>query len=290
MSEETPPILWEPPDELVQRARLTEFMRWLADERGKSFDDYHALWQWSVDDLDGFWRAIWDWFGVESPQDPQATLGERSMPGAEWFPGTQVNYAAHLFRDKPDARVAILHASERRELAEMTWGELRDMTARIRAGLARAGVGRGDRVAAYLPNIPETIAGLLATASLGAIWSSAAPEFGAKSVIDRFAQIEPKVLLAVDGYRYNGRDHDRTEVVAQLQREIPSLEHVFTLGYLDPEADAGNWDELVGEPGELGFEPVPFDHPLWVLYSSGTTGLPKAIVQGQGGILLEHLK
>jgi acetoacetyl-CoA synthetase len=287
---ETPPILWEPPDALVQRARLTEFMGWLRDERGIDHDDYQALWQWSVDDLDGFWRAIWDFFGVRSPDAPSATLGERSMPGTEWFPGTRLNYAEHLFRDKPDDRVAILHASERRELAEMTWGELRDMTARIRAGLVRAGVERGDRVAAYLPNIPETIAALLATASLGAIWSSAAPEFGAKSVVDRFAQIEPKVLLTVDGYRYNGRDHDRTEVVAQLEREIPSLERVFTLGYIDPEADAGNWDELVGEPGELAFEPVPFDHPLWVLYSSGTTGLPKAIVQGQGGILLEHLK
>jgi acetoacetyl-CoA synthetase len=189
---------------------------------------------------------------------------------------------------KPEDRVAILHQSELRPLSEMTWGELLDLTGRIRAGLVAAGVGRGDRVAAYLPNIPETVAALMAVASLGAIWSSAAPEFGAKSVVDRFAQIEPKVLLAIDGYRYNGRDYDRSAVVQQLADAIPSLEKVFTLPYLG--AAEGNWDELVGNSGELAFEPVPFDHPLWVLYSSGTTGLPKAIVQGHGGILLEHLK
>jgi len=204
------------------------------------------------------------------------------------FPGTQVNYAEHVLSGKPEDRVAILHQSELRPLSEMTWGELLDLTGRIRAGLVAAGVGRGDRVAAYLPNIPETVAALMAVASLGAIWSSAAPEFGAKSVVDRFAQIEPKVLLAIDGYRYNGRDYDRSAVVQQLADAIPSLEKVFTLPYLG--AAEGNWDELVGNSGELAFEPVPFDHPLWVLYSSGTTGLPKAIVQGHGGILLEHLK
>jgi acetoacetyl-CoA synthetase len=285
---ETPPILWEPPAELVQRARLTAYREWLAAERGIELDDYEAMWRWSVEDLDAFWRSIWDYFGVRSAVAPTEVLADRSMPGAQWFPGTEVNYAAQVLRDKPDDRVAILHQSETRELAGMTWGELAGMTARIRAGLVRAGVERGDRVAAYLPNIPETIAALLATASLGAIWSSAAPEFGAKSVIDRFSQIEPKVLLAVDGYRYNGRDHDRQAVVEQLAREIGSIERVFTLPYLG--AGEGNWDELVGEPGELAFEAVPFDHPLWVLYSSGTTGLPKPIVQGQGGILLEHLK
>jgi acetoacetyl-CoA synthetase len=285
---ETPPILWEPSAEMIERSRLTAYRRWLEHDRGIELDDYEALWRWSIEDLDAFWRSIWDYFGVDSPVAPDMVLADRSMPGAQWFPGTRVNYAAHLMRDAPDDRVAIAHASETRPLAEMTWGELREMTARIRTGLVAAGVGRGDRVVAYMPNIPETIAALLATASLGAIWSSAAPEFGAKSVIDRFAQIEPKVLLAVDGYRYNGRDHDRRSMVAELQGAIPSLERVFTLPYLD--AGGGNWDELVSEPGELAFESVPFDHPLWVLYSSGTTGLPKAIVQGHGGILLEHLK
>ena len=285
---ETPPILWEPSAELVENARLTEYRRWLAAERGIELDDYEALWRWSVQDLEAFWRSIWDYFGVRSSQPPGDVLADRTMPGAKWFPGTQVNYAEHVLSGKPEDRVAILHQSELRPLSEMTWGELLDLTGRIRAGLVAAGVGRGDRVAAYLPNIPETVAALMAVASLGAIWSSAAPEFGAKSVVDRFAQIEPKVLLAIDGYRYNGRDHDRSAVVQQLADAIPSLEKVFTLPYLG--AAEGNWDELVGSAGELAFEPVPFDHPLWVLYSSGTTGLPKAIVQGHGGILLEHLK
>jgi acetoacetyl-CoA synthetase len=285
---ETPPILWEPSAELVENARLTEYRRWLAAERGVELDGYEALWRWSVEDLEAFWRSIWDYFGVRSSQPPGDVLADRRMPGAKWFPGTQVNYAEHVLSGKPEDRVAILHQSELRPLSEMTWGELLDLTGRIRAGLVAAGVGRGDRVAAYLPNIPETVAALMAVASLGAIWSSAAPEFGAKSVVDRFAQIEPKVLLAIDGYRYNGRDHDRSAVVQQLADAIPSLEKVFTLPYLG--AAEGNWDELVGNSGELAFEAVPFDHPLWVLYSSGTTGLPKAIVQGHGGILLEHLK
>ena len=285
---ETPPILWEPSAELVENARLTEYRRWLAAERGVELDGYEALWRWSVEDLEAFWRSIWDYFGVRSSQPPGDVLADRTMPGAKWFPGTQVNYAEHVLSGKPEDRVAILHQSELRPLSEMTWGELLDLTGRIRAGLVAAGVGRGDRVAAYLPNIPETVAALMAVASLGAIWSSAAPEFGAKSVVDRFAQIEPKVLLAIDGYRYNGRDYDRSAVVQQLADAIPSLEKVFTLPYLG--AAEGNWGELVGNSGELAFEPVPFDHPLWVLYSSGTTGLPKAIVQGHGGILLEHLK
>ena len=285
---EAPPILWEPSAELVENARLTEYRRWLAAERGVELDGYEALWRWSVDDLEAFWRSIWDYFGVRSSQPPGDVLADRTMPGAKWFPGMQVNYAEHVLSGKPEDRVAILHQSELRPLSEMTWGELLDLTGRIRAGLVAAGVGRGDRVAAYLPNIPETVAALMAVASLGAIWSSAAPEFGAKSVVDRFAQIEPKVLLAIDGYRYNGRDYDRSAVVQQLADAIPSLEKVFTLPYLG--AAEGNWDELVGNSGELAFEPVPFDHPLWVLYSSGTTGLPKAIVQGHGGILLEHLK
>jgi acetoacetyl-CoA synthetase len=273
---------------MVEQAQMTRWLRWLRDERGIELADYDAAWRWSVDDLEGFWGSLWDYFGVRSSSPYERVLADASMPGASWFPGAELNYAEHLLTGKPDDRVAILHASETRELSELTWGELRSLTARVRAGLIAAGVGRGDRVAAYLPNIPETIAALLATASLGAIWSSAAPEFGARSVIDRFAQIEPKVLLAVDGYRYNGRDFDRREVLAQLEEGIPSLQKVVVLPYLN--GQGGNWDEFVADEGDLTFERVPFDHPLWVLYSSGTTGLPKAIVQGQGGILLEHLK
>ena len=206
------------------------------------------------------------------------------MPGAGWFPGAEVSYPEHLFRGKDPDAVAIVHASELREQAEVTCGELREMVARIAGGLRALGVERGDRVAAYMPNIPEAVAGFLATASIGAVWSSCSPDFGARSVIDRFAQIEPKVLLAVDGYRYNGRDFDRREVVDGIAAEVGG--RVVRLGYLD----GSGWEDGFEQPGDLTFERVPFDHPLWVLYSSGTTGLPKAIVQGQGGILLEHLK
>ena len=215
-------------------------------------------------------------------------LTDASMPGAVWFPGTEVSYTEHALRDKPAERTAILHASELRELDEWTWGQLREQVQRIAAGLRKRGVQRGDRVVAYMPNMPETVAAFLAVASLGAVWSSCSPDFGARSVVDRFAQIEPKVLLAVDGYRYNGRDFDRGDVIARLQAAMPSLEHTVVLPYLGSE---GDWDEAFGPTDEpLAFERVPFDHPLWILYSSGTTGLPKAIVQSQGGILLEHLK
>jgi acetoacetyl-CoA synthetase len=271
-----PTLLWEPPAELVERAVMTRFMR----ERG--FADYDALWRWSVQDLDGFWAAIWGFFGVDGSYE--RVLASREMPGALWFPGAEVNYAEHLFRGKDADATAIVHASELRELAELTWGELREQVARIRGGLRALGVERGDRVAAYMPNIPEAVAAFLATASLGAVWSSCSPDFGARSVIDRFAQIEPKVLLAVDGYRYNARDFDRREIVDGIAAEVGG--RVVRLGYLD----GSGWQEGFERDDELEFERVPFDHPLWVLYSSGTTGLPKAIVQGQGGILLEHLK
>jgi acetoacetyl-CoA synthetase len=291
-------LLWEPSAELVERSRLTGFMRWLERERGLSFGGYDELWQWSVDDLDGFWSAIWQYFEVRADGEPTPVLGSRAMPGARWFPGTSLNYAEHVFAGKDDARTAIVHASELRELEELTWGELRRQVATAAAGLRALGFGRGDRVVAYMPNIPEAIVAFLATASIGAVWSSCSPDFGPAGVVDRFAQIEPKVLLAVDGYRYGGKDFDRRQVVAQLQEAMPSLERTVVLPYLreDPDTsalrDAMRWEELLteGEGAPPRFDRVPFDHPLWVLYSSGTTGLPKAIVQGQGGILLEHLK
>jgi acetoacetyl-CoA synthetase len=299
VSTEAPEKLWEPSAGLVERSRLREYMRWLESERGLKLDDYEALWRWSVSDLDAFWGSIWDFFGVQADGDYERVLGSRAMPGAEWFGGTSLNYAEHVFAGKDeDAEAVILHASELRDLSELSWGELRARVAALATGMRDLGVEPGDRVVAYMPNVPEAIVAFLATASIGAIWSSCSPDFGPASVIDRFAQIEPKVLFAVDGYRYGGKDFDRRETLARLQAAMPSLEHTVVLPYLDPDPDlsplrdAMRWDELLaaGEGSELTFERVPFDHPLWVLYSSGTTGLPKAIVQSQGGILLEHLK
>ncbi len=298
MSAGAPEKLWDPPAELVERSRLREYMGWLAAERGLDFDTYDELWRWSVSDLEGFWSSIWEFFDVQADGEVERALGNREMPGAKWFAGTNLNYAEHVFAGVDDAETAILHASELRELGELSWGELRAQVAAIAAGLRELGVERGDRVVAYMPNIPEATVAFLASASIGAVWSSCSPDFGPASVVDRFAQIEPKVLFAVDGYRYGGKDFDRRETLARLQAEIPSLERTVVLPYLDPEPDlsplrdAMRWDELRagGEGSELSFDRVPFDHPLWVLYSSGTTGLPKAIVQSQGGILLEHLK
>jgi acetoacetyl-CoA synthetase len=292
-----PKPLWEPSPERRERATITRYARWLRNERGVDvpYDDYEALWRWSVDDLDAFWASIWDFFEVESETPYERVIGRRDMPGAEWFPGARLNYAQHIFRGKDDDAVALRHASELRELDEWTWGELRARTAAIASGLRGLGVGKGDRVAAYLPNIPEAVAAFLATASIGAIWSSASPDFGKRSLVDRFAQIEPKVLLAVDGYRYGGKDFDRCDVLRALRAEMPSLEHTVVLPYLGCGTieDAIEWSALERDQGgelEFEFEQVGFDHPLWVLYSSGTTGLPKPIVHGQGGILLEQLK
>ena len=283
-----PKLLWVPSAERAERATITRYAKWLERTRGLSFDGYAELWQWSVDDIDAFWSSIVEFFEIRFSEGGAEVLGDRRMPGAQWFPGSRVSFAEHLFRGKDEAAVAIRHASELRELGEWTWSELGAQTARIAAGLRELGVQEGDRVVAYMPNIPETVAAFLACASLGAVWSSAAPEFGARSVIDRFAQVEPKVLLAIDGYRYGGKDYDRGEAVERIASEIPSLTRTVRFGYLD----GSGWEEgFLGDAGaELTFEQLPFDHPLWVLYSSGTTGLPKPIVHGQGGILLEQIK
>ncbi|MDX6697571.1 MAG: acetoacetyl-CoA synthetase [Solirubrobacteraceae bacterium] len=294
-------LLWSPSQEWVERSTLTRYTRWLEETRGLRCEDYEALWRWSVGDLEAFWASIWEFCEVRAAAPYERVLGSREMPGAEWFPGARLNYAEHVFAHARDGEPAMIARSETRDDVTVTWDELRGQVARAAAGLRALGVGPGDRVVAYLPNVPETVVAFLATASLGAIWSSAAPEFGARSVIDRFAQIEPKVLLAVDGYRYGARDFDRLETVAALQAEMPTLERTVVLAYLDPALssergdldglrDAMTWDQLLAFDDDLRFEPVPFDHPLWVLYSSGTTGLPKAIVQGHGGILLEQLK
>jgi acetoacetyl-CoA synthetase len=293
-------LLWEPSEELKENARISDYMKWLKAERDLSFQDYNELWEWSVTDLEGFWATVWEYCSIKTSKPYGRVLGAREMPGAEWFAGSELNYAEHVLRHvahRPH-EPAILHQSEVRPLGEMSWDELQEKTAALAAGLREMGVGRGDRVAAYLPNIPEAVVGLLACASIGAIWSSCSPDFGAGSVVDRFKQIEPEVLLAVDGYRYGGKDYDRIDVVARLQQEIPTLQKTIVLPYLSEDPDTSSlenvvmWDDLLAwhEGAEISFEQVPFDHPLWVLYSSGTTGLPKPIVHSQGGILIEHLK
>jgi acetoacetyl-CoA synthetase len=298
--------LWEPSAELLEGAEMTRFMAWAGERRGRAFADYAELWGWSVTEVEDFWAAIWDFCGVIASKPYERVLGSHEMPGASWFEGAELNYAENLLAGHEPADVAVLHTSELRELGSLTWGELTEQVAAAAAGLRELGVVRGDRVVAYMPNIPETLIAFLATASIGAIWSSAAPEFGARSVIDRFAQIEPRVLLAVDGYRHGGKDFNRREVLAGILAELPTVEHTVLLSYLRADAEpapatasgahatatAHTWEELLelGAGRGLSFEQVPFEHPLWVLYSSGTTGLPKAIVQSQGGILIEQLK
>ena len=293
---------------------MARFMRWAGEREGRTFADYDELWRWSVDELERFWADVWEFCGVRASRPYERVLASRAMPGARWFEGARLNYAENLLsgtltadgaeRPERSGESAVLHCSELRALEEITWGELHERVAQAAGGLRALGVRRGDRVVAYMPNIPETLISLLAVASIGAIWSSAAPEFGARSVIDRFAQIEPKVFLTVDGYRHGGKDFERAGNVQRILAELPSVEHVVALPYLKDDIDEAafgggggvrsvlTWDRLLagGAGTELAFEQVEFDHPLWVLYSSGTTGLPKAIVQGHGGILLEQLK
>jgi acetoacetyl-CoA synthetase len=287
-------ILWRPPADIRERSRIGAYLDWLAAEKGRSFAGYDELWQWSVTDLDGFWRSIWAYFEV-GPDQP--ALEAVVMPGARWFPQARLNYAQTLLRlpGFADGEPVVIAYSQSRETVTLTAAELREQVRRVRAGLRRLGVGPGDRVAAYAPNIPETLVLLLATASLGAVFSSCAPEFGTRSVVDRWQQIEPKVLVAVDGYRYGTKPVERAAEVAAIRAALPSLVHVVSLSYLDDQAAPPDgallWTDLASATDEpLEFEPVPFDHALYVLYSSGTTGLPKPIVHGHGGILLEHLK
>jgi acetoacetyl-CoA synthetase len=286
-------VLWTPPADVRETTELGRFLDFVRDERGHDFGGYDDLWRWSVDDLEGFWGAVWDFFDIRPHTPYERVLAKRDMPGAEWFPGATLNYAEHLLRnaDADPAASAVVARSQTRGPIELSFGELRDQVARARAGLKALGVGPGDRVVAYLPNIPETLVAFLATASLGAIWATCAPEFGARSVLGRFGQIEPKVLLAVSGYTYRDKRIDRREQVAEIRRGLPTLEHVVEVPYGEHRIpDARTWDELLSDTEPLTFEHVPFDHPIYVLFSSGTTGLPKAIVHGHGGQLVEHLK
>ena len=286
-------VLWTPPANARQSTEIGRYLTWLERERGRAFAGYDELWSWSVEDLEGFWGSIWDYFEIRAQRPYDRVLSSRAMPGARWFEGAELNYAEHLLgsgEEDADASAVVAH-SQTRDPIELTFGELRDQVARARAGLARLGIRPGDRVVAYMPNIPETLVAFAATASLGAIWASCAPELGARSVVDRLAQLDPTVLLTVGGYGFRDRWIDRREEVREIRARLPRLRHVIGLQYGERGADnAVSWDELVAEPARLVFEPVAFDHPLYVLFSSGTTGPPKAIVHGHGGILLEHLK
>ncbi|MGV9342155.1 acetoacetate--CoA ligase [Streptomyces sp. NPDC003688] len=295
MSTANPQPLWQPDPERIERARITRFQTWAADHHGAPADGgYFALHQWSVTEPESFWRAVTEWFDVRFGTPYARVLGDRSMPGAQWFPGATLNYAEHALRaaaDRPDD-AALLCVDETHEPRPVTWSELRRQVGSLAAHLRDLGVRPGDRVSGYLPNIPEAVVALLATAAVGAVWTSCAPDFGARSVLDRFQQVEPVVLFTVDGYRYGGKEHDRRDTVAELRRELPTLRAVVHIPLLGTDTPDGalDWSALTADDTEPVFEQVPFDHPLWVLYSSGTTGLPKAIVQSQGGILVEHLK
>ena len=285
-------VLWEPPADVRERSVAGRFLTWLERNRGLSFAGYDELHRWSIHDLEGFWSAIWDFFEIRAETPYDRVLASDTMPGAEWFPGARLSYAAHMVgRDEDLDTVAVVAVSQSREPFDLTFRDLREQVGRARAGLQRLGVGPGDRVVAYLPNIPETLVAFLATASLGAVWATCPPEFGPRSVLDRLGQLEPTILLAVGGYVWGDRLVDRQDQVAAVRAGLPSLHTVVDVHYAgDPLPDAVPWDELVAEEAPLEFDPVPFAHPLCVLFSSGTTGLPKAIVHGHGGLLLEHLK
>ena len=275
----------------MRKANVTGYMAWLAENAGVEARKYEDLWTWSVTDIEDFWESIWRFFNVRSSAPYQAILDSRKMPGARWFRGARLNYAEHVFRERDPSSPAVVSKVEEGPLRETSWGELEGAAGALEASLEEMGVAKGDRVAAYLPNIPEAIVALLACSSVGAVWSSCAPDFGSQSAIDRFKQINPKVLITTDGYQYRGRWRSKTEVVDQLRHWIPSIQKTIVVGETSLTGkDVVAWGDLVSRKRTPRYEQVPFEHPLWILYSSGTTGLPKPIVHGQGGILLEHLK
>lgn len=290
-------LLWEPTDEIIANANVTHYMNWLKQERDLLFDNYLELWHWSVTEIEPFWQSLWDFFDIQASATAVSPLTRPTMPGAKWFPGAKLNYVENIFHKMPADKPIILYKSETSPLIELSRQQLIDQTNAVAHYLRQLGVQPGDRVVAYLPNIPETIIAFFATASLGAVWSSCSPDFGSRSVLDRFSQIEPTVLLAVDGYDYGGKTFDRRPVVAELQAALPSLEKTILIPHISANTDgltnAVLWDTVLAQSNpeqELAFAQLPFDHPLWILYSSGTTGLPKPIVQGHGGLLLEHIK
>ena len=289
-------LLWEPSEEYKSRANITRYLQFLRKEKGLDFHSYDDLWTWSVTNIEDFWASLWEFYGIRSSSPHEQVLTERKMPGARWFPGAKLNYAEHVFRWTTADAPALKFQSEIRPLTEISWDELHRKVASVATFLRNAGVRSGDRIVAYMPNIPETIIAFLACASIGAIWSSCSPDFGFRSVTDRFRQIEPKILFAVDGYQYGGKKFDCRPTIATLQQALPTLERTIMVPYLFPGEPATglekalSWDDLIRDEGPLTYEQVDFNHPMWVVYSSGTTGLPKPLVHSQGGILIEFMK
>jgi acetoacetyl-CoA synthetase len=292
-------LLWRPGAERVEQANLTHYLNWLA-ERGRRFDSYTELWQWSIDDLEGFWGSLWEYFDILASRPYERVLGKRTMPGAEWFPGALLNYAEHALRHEREGdAAALLYLSEREGLNALSWSDLGAQVRRLAMRLRALGLKRGDRVVAYLPNSPHAVIAMLATSSIGAVWASCGPDFGPRGAIDRFAQLQPKFAFCVDGYYYGGKPFDRRPELAAIVRELPTLEHVIYLRLLDPAATrlTANtlfWEEALAGPEvareSFHFEQVPFAHPLWILFSSGTTGLPKPIIHCHGGMIIEQYK
>jgi len=293
-------LLWTPSPERIERARITEFRRWLKQHRGLEFADFEALWRWSTDDVEAFWQACWDFFGVEASTPPRAVLESHAMPGTKWFPGARLNYARHMLRhERPDA-TAIMYLNERQALQSMSWDELAGKVRILATQLRKLGLTKGDRVVAYMPNIPETLIAMLATTSIGAIWSSCGPDFGTPGVLDRFSQLSPKILFHIDGYQYGGKPFDRREEVKKIVARLDSLKHIVYTPYLNPNdheplgPNTHFFNELLDHPPvsreAFQYEEVDFNDPLWILFSSGTTGLPKPIMHSHGGITIEQLK
>lgn len=293
-------VLWRPSAERIASANVTAFQEWLRRERGLRFDDYAALWRWSVQDLEAFWQALWDYFRIEATAPHTRVLGKRSMPGAQWFVGARLNYARHVLRGESAGGDALLYASEGQPVRPVSWDTFGNRVRMLATRMREMGIQPGDRVAAVLPNIPETVIAMLATTAIGAVWAVCSPDFGVRGILDRLAALRPKLLICVDGYRYGGKEFDRRSEMDEIIGGLTDLQQVIFLPYLHPQStallrrSAILWTEIFDRSpicaADFSFEEVPFDHPLWILFSSGTTGLPKPIVHGHGGILLEVQK